>query len=326
MRLPNGFGSVYKLKGKRRKPWVARRTVGYNDRGQQVYEYIGYYTTRAEALEALATKAEPEKRSGAPTLAEVWELYDERVLCARSDHYRKMYESMWRNHLAGLGPVRVDELSLQVIQDYVRTIPAALQAPVMTELHAILKEAVLRGILPAGSENVTRYVEKEKHTPRAKVPFSEAQIEELWAHADQLVPRLALLLIYTGLRVGELAALAPEDITEEFLTIRKSKTAAGIRTVPIHHRIRPFAAELARWCGERTVHNIRYHWKLYFEPLGVTEMPHACRHTCITRLVEAGVDPRLVRAIVGHAGGTVTDDVYTHVRPEVLLEAIERVP
>lgn len=27
MKLPNGFGSVYKLPGKRRKPWAASKTT-----------------------------------------------------------------------------------------------------------------------------------------------------------------------------------------------------------------------------------------------------------------------------------------------------------
>ena len=27
MKLPNGFGSVYKLPGKRRKPWAASKTL-----------------------------------------------------------------------------------------------------------------------------------------------------------------------------------------------------------------------------------------------------------------------------------------------------------
>ena len=29
MKLPNGYGTVYKLPGKRRKPWIARITNGY---------------------------------------------------------------------------------------------------------------------------------------------------------------------------------------------------------------------------------------------------------------------------------------------------------
>ena len=29
MKLPNGYGSVVKLSGKRRKPWMVRKTTGY---------------------------------------------------------------------------------------------------------------------------------------------------------------------------------------------------------------------------------------------------------------------------------------------------------
>ena len=58
MRLPNSFGSVYKLSGKRRKPWAARKTVGWKTiedtmQCHPVYAFIGYYATRAEALQAL---------------------------------------------------------------------------------------------------------------------------------------------------------------------------------------------------------------------------------------------------------------------------------
>ena len=53
MRLGNGEGSVYKLSGKRRKPWVARKTDGFDMRGYPQYKYIGYYKTRADALSAL---------------------------------------------------------------------------------------------------------------------------------------------------------------------------------------------------------------------------------------------------------------------------------
>lgn len=58
MRLPNNFGSVYKLSGKRRKPWVARITKDWQineitKKAQPIYEFIGYYETRKEALSAL---------------------------------------------------------------------------------------------------------------------------------------------------------------------------------------------------------------------------------------------------------------------------------
>lgn len=325
MRLPNGFGSVYKLKGKRRKPWVARRTVGYNDRGQQVYEYIGYYTTRAEALEALATKAEPEKRSGAPTLAEVWEMYDERVLCNRSDSTRTNVRSLWKGWVSSLANVRVDAVTLSALQDLTNTVPAPSQGAVLTLVHGLLKEAVRRELVSPGVENVTRYVERAKYTPPEKQVFTEAQIDELWTMTDDPVPALVLVLVYTGMRLGELMGLTPEDVTDELLTVRKAKTAAGVRVVPVHSRIRPILPGVLAWVGGRTAHSVRDRWRAFCAPRGLPATAHCARHTCITRLVEAGVDPRIVKTIVGHSGGSVTDDVYTHLRPEVLLEAIERV-
>ena len=43
MKNPNGYGSVIKLGGKRRKPFGARITIGYNDKGKQIFKYIGYF-------------------------------------------------------------------------------------------------------------------------------------------------------------------------------------------------------------------------------------------------------------------------------------------
>ena len=45
MKLPNGYGSVVKMSGKRRKPYMVRRTVGWKydpvkDRQVQQYSII----------------------------------------------------------------------------------------------------------------------------------------------------------------------------------------------------------------------------------------------------------------------------------------------
>jgi len=54
MKLPNGFGNVSKLPGKRRKPWRARKTAGWTDEGKQQYITIGYYEKQAQAIQALS--------------------------------------------------------------------------------------------------------------------------------------------------------------------------------------------------------------------------------------------------------------------------------
>ena len=54
MRLPNGYGSVYKLGGKRRKPFAVVLTTGWSNEGKTIRKYLGYYKTKPEALKALA--------------------------------------------------------------------------------------------------------------------------------------------------------------------------------------------------------------------------------------------------------------------------------
>lgn len=53
MRRANGEGSIFKLGGKRRKPWAVRITIGYEDDGKQIYKYVGYYPTKTEAKNAM---------------------------------------------------------------------------------------------------------------------------------------------------------------------------------------------------------------------------------------------------------------------------------
>src|SRR5699024_303556 len=54
LKNPNGYGSVCKLSGKRRKPFAVIVTTGWNDEGKQRREYLGYYKSRREAMVALA--------------------------------------------------------------------------------------------------------------------------------------------------------------------------------------------------------------------------------------------------------------------------------
>ena len=59
MRLPNGYGSVKKLSGNRRNPWIVTKTDGWEinpdtGRTKQKKIIIGYYPSRQAGLQALA--------------------------------------------------------------------------------------------------------------------------------------------------------------------------------------------------------------------------------------------------------------------------------
>ena len=59
MKLPNEYGSVVKLSGKRRNPYLVRKTNGWHfdkEKDKQVQDFIiiGYAPTRADGLQILA--------------------------------------------------------------------------------------------------------------------------------------------------------------------------------------------------------------------------------------------------------------------------------
>ena len=88
MKLPNGYGSVYKLPGNRRKPWAVRITVSRTedqDGTHWKYKYLGYYETQSDALVALAHFNENpyDLDANKITFAEVFEKWS-------SEHFPKI--------------------------------------------------------------------------------------------------------------------------------------------------------------------------------------------------------------------------------------------
>lgn len=52
---------------------------------------------------------------------------------------------------------------------------------------------------------------------------------------------------------------------------------------------------------------------------------HSTRHTFATRCIESGMDPQVLKTILGHATLSMTMDLYSHVLPDIKVEAMEKV-
>ena len=116
MKLANGMGSVYKLSGRRRKPWVARKTKGWDidektGKTKQLYMTIGYFPTRQEALTALINYNENpyDIEINNITFEEVYEKWS-------SEHFLKISQSGVRswisafNHSKPLHKIRMKDI------------------------------------------------------------------------------------------------------------------------------------------------------------------------------------------------------------------------
>ncbi len=136
------------------------------------------------------------------------------------------------------------------------------------------------------------------------------------------------LLLYTGLRVSECAALRVEDVVlsgKDPRVIVRSGKGRKYREVPLHKTarqaleaylaVRPADRDNALFLGQRGAlgaRGMQFRIAALAEAAGVEDVtPHVLRHTFATRLLrEAGTDLVTVAALLGHAS-IATTQIYT---------------
>lgn len=350
MKLPNGFGSVYKLSGNRRKPYVAKKTKGWDinpDTGKlkQTYITVGYYATRKEALTALAEfNANPYDVNAAKvTFADVYERWSDEHFPNVSESNVKGYKASWKlcDKIASMHfvDVKLDHLQM-VVDESGKNTPTLRKLKVMLGL--MYKYAVIHEIIPK-ERNMVEYLNiKNAGNPNAlnREPFSKAEVSRIWEAKDgNTYYTVILMLIYSGCRVSELLDLKKEDVNleERYYNVVAAKTAAGVRTVPIAEKVYPFFEYwynlndseylLSTPEGEHFKYRNYYdsYWKPLLNAVGMKHRPHDTRHTCISLLTVAGVSDKVIKKIVGHKGQGVTEVVYTHFEIEELIDAINKI-
>lgn len=148
------------------------------------------------------------------------------------------------------------------------------------------------------------------------------------------VAELAEVLLYTGMRLGEALRITYDeniDLQRDVIHLHPEITKSGKpRSIPILSNVKeilirrkpsypqnPFPYELAyiskvfRWA--RTQMGI---------PDDKQFVPHACRHTFASRLVQNGVSLYKVQRILGHSSPAVTQR-YAHMQVENLRESMQ---
>lgn len=164
-------------------------------------------------------------------------------------------------------------------------------------------------------------------TIRRKV-FTRQQINKLWT-MDTSYSRMILILLYTGLRIGELLALRKQDINRRslYLVVKRSKTKAGEgRIIPLHHRIIPlieqFYTDTNDYLFTISYTTFRKHFMNVMKLLKCKHTIHDTRHT-FASLLDSVAPPNALRSLLGHKQGDITTRVYTHKTIRELRKTIE---
>lgn len=337
MRLPNGFGSVYKLTGKRRKPYIARKTIGWTDDGKQKLLTIGYFATKKEAIEALTeyNKNPYGFEVSNITFAEVFEEWKKqkynKISRSAINGYNAAFDTSKELH--NMKFVDIKTVHLQNILDNCNKGYDTLRK-IKSLYNQLFKYAMQNDIV---SKDYAKYTElKNKSNEGTRVPFSKKEIDRLFEVADTIeYVDTILIMIYTGMRIGELLKIKISDIDLDEKIIKGGiKTDAGKnRVIPINNKILKYIENRVAVSKTYLIENepnkqMKYdnYYRDKFIPimeqLNMNHKPHDCRHTLATLLSDAGANSTSIKKILGHSSYTITEKFYTHKDIDELKKAI----
>lgn len=234
---------------------------------------------------------------------------------------------------------------------------AAYVRSIMLVINAALEFAVNEQMCQPLKTPINKPVPQKKDIPILK-PEEQKRLEAHISGASDPTSVGIYISLHTGIRIGEICALAWKDIDIEnhvihirhtvvriksaddsefktMLVLDSPKTKASTRDIPISSILLPVLKELqsstvseyvvsgkTEFVSPRT-YEYRYHRIL--DQCGVYSINyHALRHTFETCCIEAGVDVKSLSEILGHANVSVTLNTYVDSSMELKRMQLEK--
>ena len=270
---------------------------------------------------------------------------------------------------SGFGKMPIVDITEMQIKAFLRSMTKYSDSVIKKtyqQLTAAFKVAVEKGIIeknPMEASDIRR--PKSSKKPKDVRGFTqEEQARFLETLRDFKVPRnrneykLQLLIeLYSGMRMGEINALKPENIDFEngLIHVRSTvsrgleyrvfikegaKTDAGVRDIPINKALEPVLQEAMERKRRNPLGLVFYdHLKndlittsqvnCFFHRIckkaGISVRgQHALRHTFATRCIEADVPPVVLKKWLGHKDIHMTLDIYADVFDSMHNSAMEK--
>jgi integrase len=190
---------------------------------------------------------------------------------------------------------------------------------------------------PWQGQSLPKASKRREDGEKDKRPYTDAEIVTLLdGNPDPEISDLVRVAALSGMRLEEIYRLTVRDCTDGLFRIRKSKTPAGVRDVPIHSGVAAIVARRTEGKGptEFLFHEagtpkgvrerssvVSQRFMRYRLRLGVEDREDGRRHSridfhsfrrwFISRARQAGFERAIVAQVVGHEAGNITDDVYS---------------
>lgn len=339
MKKANGNGSVSKLSGIRRKPYIARVTLGWDEStGRQIRKTIGTYVTQKEAQKALIDYLDNPYDLDLSNILfkDVYEKWSKLKYPKVSHSAILGYQSAY-NNVEKLHNMKIKDIKARHLQEAIDSCSKgqATKKKIKFLFGQMFAYAMQNDII---TKDYSEFVDIGKASEESKrEPFSNKEIELLWKHIDDIeFIDTILIMIYSGFRIGELLELETKNIDLVNMTMTGGlKTEAGKnRLVPIHPKIFPLIEKrynkdnqylIINFKGKKMKYDNYYKEKFIpiMEQLNMKHRPHDCRHTFATLLSNANANATAIKKMIGHESYATTEKIYTHKDIEELRKNVE---
>jgi site-specific recombinase XerD len=251
-----------------------------------------------------------------------------------------------RNHRAQLdffarahpGGLRVDRRSIRRWLESIGHLSAGSRRSHVSTVRNFLRWAAAEGHVSAKIPDLLPTVRQPRAVPRA---LSTAQVHQLLTgSADDRMTMIVALMLFAGLRCGEVAALQVEDVDERTKVMLIHGKAGNQRMLPIPDELAPI---ISRWLdGRRRVPGpfITGRWgglqastistmvSRAMADAGVKvsardgRSAHALRHTAASDVLDRGASITTVQTMLGHSSIGSTSVYLRRARLDDLRKAM----
>ena len=338
-KLPNGYGGIKKLSGKRRRPYIIEVTIGWSDDKKQIRKTVGYAKTRKEALDMLAeyhhNPYDLDYRN--VTFADTWKDVEKDLLKQIDEdkmsekNYANLLQA-YKNHLTEIHNDKLMDLKYQKLQYVIdnaknlvndEELGFSAKGFMKTVCVKVFNYAIDKYELPLLRNPAIRLECGVKtHSDKHK-PFTKEELSILWGMQYNDIVKILLIFCYSGTRPNEIFKTHKDNIfLDENYFITGSKTEAGKdRKIPIHPKVKHlfeyFYYKESDYPFTSIVKDYNYgKFKRRFDKimkeLNFDHTPYDGRHTFATKMKKAHADGFILKRILGHSIKDVTEAVYTH--------------
>lgn len=338
MRRENGTGSIVKLSGTRRRPWLARVPATEDPvDGRTIQKTLGTYKTRLDAERALIEYLDRPTDLTEITVKELFDewskIHFENISKGTAEGYVTNFKKLKRIH-----DLKVKDLNTPILQKALNDSShmASSSISLLRVLISLLcKEALRRQIITIDYSSLL--ITPKGKAPKEKQIFSDIDIQKMWGLVGKVKNiEIPLILIYTGMRIGELVTCKVAYVNlEDRYILHGIKTEAGRdRIIPLPKRILPIITEICKnnknylfeHDGGKPYCNGQFYQVLYSNALkdaGIKRLTsHACRRTYATMLNATVMNKEYISRILGHADFDTTDKYYIIPRSKELVDAV----